>query len=269
MSISEATSPPKMIQLPDRSADQSRLESIRDIAAHIIWINALGLNTFLYGKSGFEKPPPSFFDQYNALLTPEELSFAERIDDLYQPRMKTFILEYVNTLTPEDIVAFITDQKLSLYYADIIQMELSQFDFFYQMDAADEKDSSLTIPSIYSWCDSYPYYKAIFHQDWRSKQDYIRAIQTVFEGLRDGVGRAATASHLTAQQLSILKMKMEEFEKVYPVFHGRYPGYWKAHLINTKSETWWCVSSETRIRGVANMVQETRLGPRGRLRRIK
>jgi hypothetical protein len=228
--------------IEEQPQDKERLESIQEIVCHIIWINAIGLQTLEHGWTRSTQVIGGYVsEEYKQLLNKEEVSFGGYGPDLYKPRMKSEIVEYVSSLTLDEIVAFIKHLRPSQFYGEILRVQVIQFDISTRAITAADKNPDLEIPEWYNFCKTKIEYLGQLSVDFEDDRHKLIVLLNTLQMLVKSIQRATKSSHLTSEHLKALKVQMEAFESYYPIAYSRVYGsaLFEQHLITPKAERWW------------------------------
>ncbi|EHK22177.1 uncharacterized protein TRIVIDRAFT_221460 [Trichoderma virens Gv29-8] len=214
---------------------------IIDIACQVIWINTISLNTLREGFFGFPQIISRLDDQYRKLLTEEEINFSDWLEGLYEPRMRSEIMNYVMTLTLEKTMMFINDHRPSQFYGDVLRILITRYQALLRAVAAADKNPDAEIPKHYDWCETKQEYLSQLSVDLQVCRHQLVVFLKIIEALLELIRRGAETSCLTNEHLKSLRIKMEALEIGYPTaFSALYNGLEpKQNLINKASENWW------------------------------
>jgi hypothetical protein len=158
--------------------------------------------------------------------------------------MRMAALDYVSTMTPDQVVACIADEKPGRYYTEIISFHISRCYYFEGLArSSSDNNTSTDIPRGFDRCGSYVEYIAQLDVDVKTKRTQLSDLLQILQDLRDSIGRAAVSGHLTATQLKTLYIKMEAFGRRF----GQAAilcGAEERELIKMQAESWWYVLAE-------------------------
>ncbi|KAH7069796.1 hypothetical protein BKA63DRAFT_88887 [Paraphoma chrysanthemicola] len=229
---------------------QTRHDSVLDIVTRILWINAIVLNTLKDGYYGFPQIISRLDDDFEELMTEEEISIAESIGDLYEPRCKGRIMAYLRNLTPDARNSFIIDNQPCQYYREALRVKVVKRDASGRAIATAMSNPNLKKPEFYNWCHTTQQYIGQLCVEAEESRYRLTVFLNVFEELLGSIRAAARLAVLSQEELHALHIKLQAVADYSPI------AYRVAHdtngpeqnLLDTTSapESWWETSMKSK-----------------------
>ncbi|KAH7345908.1 hypothetical protein BKA66DRAFT_478672 [Pyrenochaeta sp. MPI-SDFR-AT-0127] len=227
---------------------QTRLDNILEIVTHILWINAVVLRTLRDGYYGFPQIISRLDRDFETLITEEEASLADRVEDLYEPRIKSRIMTYLRNLTPNERMAFIIDGQPCQFYREALRVKVIKRATSSRAIATAESNPNLEKPEFYDWCETTQQYIGQLGVEMEESHYQLTVFLSVFKELLNSIQAAARLALLSQEELQALQIKLQAVADYYPVAYSAAHGASgsEQHLLNAASESWWETSTESR-----------------------
>lgn len=224
-------------------------QNIIDIVCQVIWINAISLNTLQNGWCGFPQVVSRLYEYYQELLTEKEIEFSDWVENLYEPRMRSEIMDYVMALTFEKTITFINDYRPSQYYSEVLRVLTTRYQASARAVAAAERNPEGEIPKHYEWCETKHDFLGQLSVDLQERRHQLAVFLNIIKALLELIRQGAEISSLNDAYLKCLKIKIEALEVGYAtafsvLYNGLEP---EQKLINKASGKWWLVLDHSHI----------------------
>ena len=225
----------------ERHQDQRCLEDILEIVVHIFWINAIVFSTLESGYHGFPQITSALHEDFQKLITMQERDVADRIEDVYETRIKLSIMERVKYLTPDMRMAIIMDDRPSQFYREALRVKVIKCSTSRLALAEAERNPGQGPPKHYNWCDSRPAYIGQLGVEIEEHRYQLAVTLEVFSELLRSIQVAVRSACLSDGELQALKLKFQAVNSYYAVAYSAAHGDSgpDQHLINMSSQKWW------------------------------
>lgn len=193
------------------------------------------------GYYGFPQIISRLDRDFEPLITEEEASLADRVEDLYEPRIKNRIMTHLRNLTPNERIAFIMDGQPCQFYREALRVKVTKRATSSRAIAAAERNPNLEKPEFYNWCETTQQYIGQLGVEMEESHYQLTVSLNVFKELLSSIQAAARLALLSQEELQALQIKLQAVADYYPVAYSAAHGASgsEQHLLNAASESWW------------------------------
>lgn len=193
------------------------MSNLRKIVCSLIRLDLWTLHTLRHAC--FNSNPQIAFndvcERFEKLLDAELVTLLE-CDDLYEVRFEAQLQGYLGRLSVQQLLEYVRDLRTSMYYAQLMHLQLVMWGMVkFELKYA-EKTSERTIPEHMDWCKTYQEYLAQLVADDGENQVKLRAVEREVRFLRDHVKHAVESGDLDDTTLMQLRRKFEALQEHYP-----------------------------------------------------
>jgi hypothetical protein len=193
------------------------------------------------GYYGFPQIISRLDEDFETLITKEEVNLADRVEDLYEPRIKRHIMTYLRNLTPNERIAFIIDDQPCQFYREALRVKVIKCAASNRAIATAESNPNVEKPEYYDWCNTTQDYIGQLCVDAEESRYQLAVFLNVFKQLLNAIQAAARLALLSQEELNALHIKLQAVGDYYPVAYSAAHGAAgsEQNLLDTASESWW------------------------------